>query len=100
MAMMVLLLDDADGDLYVGQGLLSQLARLGITNLAFVRDEQKAGVVLEGWLFDPARSGRAAAEAVAAGSGARTLHPVMHLAVGTAAYEGGRDDREAQPPAT
>jgi len=60
------------------------LARLGITNVALLRDERTMGIVLEGWSFDPARSSGAAAEAVGA-TGARTLHPVLHMAVSTAA---------------
>jgi hypothetical protein len=92
-AMMVLLLGNADGAFCLRQELVSKLAGLGITNVALVRDEQTAGIVLEGWLFDPSRSAGAAAEAVGARAGARTLHPVMHLAVSTAAPEGGRDVR-------
>lgn len=94
MAMMVLLLAGADGDFCLRQELVSELARLGVTNLALVRDEQTLGIVLEGWLFDPDRSAGAAAEALGAASGVRALHPVMHLAVSTASHEGGRDGRE------
>jgi hypothetical protein len=85
--MMVLLLGNADGEFCLRQGLVSELAGLGVTNLALVRDEQTVGIVLEGWLFEPTRSAGAVAEAVGAAAGARTLHPVMHLAVSTAAQE-------------
>ena len=88
---MVLLLANADGDFSVREELVSELARLGVTNLALVRDEQLVGVVLEGWSFDPARFGAAAADAVGAAS-ARTLHPVLNLAVCAAGDEGGRND--------
>ena len=89
MAMMVLLLDDADGVFAVREDEISELAQLGVTSVHVLRDEQLVGVVLEGWLFDPARSGRAAAEAV--GSRAiRTLRPLMHMAV-PATSQGGRD---------
>ena len=87
--MTVLLLGNADGEFCLRQELVSELARLGVTNVSLVRDEQTVGIVLEGWMFDPARSAEAAAEAVGAASGTRTLHPVMHLAVSSAAYEGG-----------
>ena len=91
MAMMVVLLDGVTGEFCVREELVVSLARLGVTNVAVVRDARTVGVVLEGWLFDPARSAGAAAEAVGASSGARVLHPVMQLAVSTAATEGGRD---------
>lgn len=88
--MMVLLIDDAKGAFAVREDQACELARLGVTSVAVVRDERLVGVVLEGWLFDPARSGRAAASTVAAALHARTLHPVMHLAV-SAANRGGRN---------
>jgi hypothetical protein len=90
-AMLVVLLDDPTGGFSLSQGLVTNLAQLGVTSAALVRDEQTAGIVLEGWLFDPARSADAAAAAVGAESTVRVLHPVLHLAVSTAAPEGGRD---------
>ena len=91
MAMLVVLLDDPTGEFSLSQDLVTSLAQLGVTNAALVRDEQTAGIVLEGWLFDPARSADAAAAAVDAESTVRVLHPVLHLAVSTATPEGGRD---------
>ena len=100
MAMMVLLVASADGDFSLRQDLVSRLAGLGITHVALVRDEQTIGIVLEGWLFDPVRSASAAAEAVGGAERARTLHPVMHLAVSTAAHDGGQDVRDIPIPRT
>lgn len=94
MAMMVVLLDEANGEFDLRRGFVDQLAQLGVTSVALVRDERTVGIVLEGWLFDPARSAGAVAEAFGTASGARTLHPFLHLAVSTAAPEGGRDVRE------
>jgi hypothetical protein len=94
-AMMVVLLDDGQGEFCLRQELVASLAQLGVTNVAMLRDDRTAGIVLEGWLFDPARSARAAAEAIGATSGARVLHPVLQLAVSTAANEGGRDVEHA-----
>ena len=91
MAMLVVLLDDPTGEFSLRQELVASLARLGVTNVALVRDEQTVGIVLEGWLFDPARSADAATGAVGATSRTPVLHPVLHLAVSTAAHEGGRD---------
>ena len=91
MAMLVVLLDDPTGEFSLSQDLVTSLAQLGISNAALVRDEQTAGIVLEGWLFDPARSAGAAAAALGAESTVRVLLPVLQLAVSTAAHEGGRD---------
>jgi len=93
-AMMALLLGNADGEFCLRQEFLPDLARLGISDVALLRDSDTVGIVLEGWLFDPARSGSAAAAAVGARARARSLHPVMHMAVSTATYEGGRDVRD------
>jgi hypothetical protein len=90
--MMVVLLGEADGEFCVRPEQVSELARLGVTNLALVRDDRIVGIVLEGWLFDPAGSAEAAALAV--GAGGRTLHPVLHMAVSAMAPEGGRDVRD------
>ena len=91
MAMMVVLLDEANGEFSLRQDLVDKLARLGVTSVALVRDERTVGIVLEGWLLDPARSAGEVGEAFGTASEARTLHPVLHLAVPTAEYEGGRD---------
>lgn len=88
MAMMVVLLEERAGEFCLRPRLVSELSRLGITDLGLVRDHRTVGIVLDGWSFDPACSGEAATAVVAAGG--RTLHPVMHLAVTTAGPEGGR----------
>src|SRR5262249_39799203 len=85
--MMVVLLDEANGKFCLRQALADKLARLGVTNVALVRDDRTVGIVLEGWLLDPARSAGEVADAVGSASGARTLHPVLHLAVSTAVCE-------------
>ncbi len=84
MAMMIVLLGPAEHHFCLRPDHVSELSRLGVTNVALLRDEQAVGIVLEGWSFDPGRSSRAAAEAVGA-LGARTLHPVLQMAVSTAA---------------
>jgi hypothetical protein len=90
-AMMVVLLDEANGEFCLRREFVDKLAQLGVTSVAVVRDEATVGIVLEGWLFDPARSTGAVAEAFGTASGVRMLHPVLHLAVSTAAHQGGRD---------
>lgn len=93
MAMMLVLLDAKVG-FSVRQQLVEELARLGVTSIAVVRDSETVGVVLEGWMFDPARSASAAASAIATGC-ARVLHPVLQMAVSTAQSQGGQDVRKA-----
>ena len=92
MAMMVLLLDDAEGAFAVREDQIAELTRLGVTSVDVLRDRQVVGVVLEGWMFDPAVSARAAAKAVRATTAVRMLHPLLHMAV-SAANQGGRDER-------
>lgn len=87
--MTVLLLDGADRAFSLRQELVAELARLGVTNFALLRDEQTVSVVLEGWMFDPERSAEAAAEAVGADGSVRTLRPVMQVAVANAVAQGG-----------
>lgn len=89
MAMTVLLVDSAETGFCLREQLLSELARLGVTSVALVRDERTVAIVLEGWAFDPERSAEAAAEAVKATPAARTLRPVMHVAVASGAAKGG-----------
>jgi hypothetical protein len=88
-AMTVLLVDVSDAELCLRQELLAQLARLGVTRVEVVRDEQTLGIVLEGWMFDPESSAEAAAAAVGTTPAVRTLRPVVHLTVAAAAAEGG-----------
>jgi hypothetical protein len=88
-AMTVVLLDETNGEFCLRRELVDTLARLGVTSVALARDERTVGIVLEGWLFDPARSANAVVEAFGAASRARTLHPVLQLAVVTATDEGG-----------
>jgi hypothetical protein len=86
-AIAVLLLETAH-EFNVSEDLVAELGRLGVTNVALVRDEQTLAIVLEGWLFDPAHSAEAAAEVVGAAHRARPLRPVMQLAVSGAGKEG------------
>lgn len=59
---------------------VSELARLGVTNLAVVRDDRSIGVVVEGWGFDPVGSAESVLSAICGRRrGVRTLRPVMEL---------------------
>lgn len=58
----------------------TDLARLGVTSLAIVRDDRSIGVVLEGWGFDPIGSAEDVLSAICGRSRrARILRPVMEM---------------------
>jgi len=69
-------------------GALEELARLGVTNVALLRDGSTAGLVLEGWAFTAEAAPQACA-VVGACDGVRTLHPLAQMAVSAAPKGGG-----------
>lgn len=82
MAMVLVLLPAADAETALRPSAMSALSRLGITNVALLRDSRTLGLVLEGWAFDPERSAQAVVDAVAdATSAPRILRTVAELAV-------------------
>ena len=85
MATAVVLFPASAGEPWLQPAAATVLARLGITGIAVVRDDRTLGLVVEGWAFDPGRSAEALLEALGAGAGARTLHPVLEIAVSPAA---------------
>jgi hypothetical protein len=91
---MVVLLDHANGGFCLRQQVVEKLAGLGVTSVAVVGNEQTVGIILEGWLLDPARSAGAAAAAVGAPPGAPVLHPILQAAVSAAMTEGGPDVKQ------
>ena len=95
MATMVVLLDHANGEFCLHPQAAGTLARLGVTSLTVVRNDHTVGIILDGWLFDPARSAGAAAAAVGAPPGAPVLHPILQAAVSAAADQGGPDAQTA-----
>lgn len=89
--MLMMLFDVSSGEPVLREQTLGQLARLGITTVSVLRDDQLVGVVLDGWAFDPARSADAARTAVAGTEiGVRMLRPLLQTAVSTASDEGGK----------
>jgi hypothetical protein len=97
-AMIVVLVPVSEAAPSLQPGAVSELARLGVTSVAVVRDDRTLGLVVEGWAFDPSRSAEAVVTAVAGRtSGARTLHPLAEMAVSTARSplggEGHEEDR-------
>jgi hypothetical protein len=82
MAMLVVLLEADGGDVPLGSRAVDRLSRLGVTNVALLRDEQTVCMVLEGWAFDPAGSASEVVSTISAGTrSGRALQPVMQIAV-------------------
>jgi hypothetical protein len=84
---MMVILQATEHEPRLDEAALTKLRQLGVTNVELLRDDGAFGLVLEGWAFAPARSRDAAVAAVGAAPSARTLLPLVHMAV-TAASEG------------
>jgi hypothetical protein len=79
---MVVVLFPATGETPTLQaGVLERLGDLGVTSVALVQDASTAGLVLEGWAFDPARAEEAARVVAGARDGLRTLTQLAHVSV-------------------
>jgi hypothetical protein len=91
-AMIVVLVPSSDAEPSLPPAAVSELARLGVTSIAMVRDERTLGLVVEGWAFDPSRSAEAVAAIAGRRSQARTLHPLVEMAVSTARSPLGGDE--------
>jgi hypothetical protein len=61
--------------------VLEELASLGVTSVALLRDPSIAGLVLEGWAFDARDVDRAARAVAGASHGVRTLRPLVQMSV-------------------
>ena len=85
MPMAVLLVASPAQELSLGPETLRQLAALGVTDLAFLRDEQTVGLVLQGWAFDPRQSAAALHTLIATTENTRTLLPLSQASVSPAA---------------
>ena len=92
MAMVAVLFPISDSEPKLEAAALEELASLGITSVALLRDSSIAGLVLEGWAFDARDVERAAR----AGDGARTLRPIAQMSVSTADAHGGRSDAKGE----
>ncbi len=77
----ILMLWSATAGLRIGSAEASQLAALGVTSVALLRDDESVGVLLDGWSFDPVRSARAAAVVLGADPQNRILFPVLDIGV-------------------
>jgi hypothetical protein len=87
--MVVVLFPVSDEEPRLQPDALEKLARLGVTSLALLRDTSVAGLVLEGWAFDPRDASQAASAVGAARENVRLLQPLVQMAVSTAAAQSG-----------
>ena len=90
--MVLLLFPVSDEEPALQPAALATFARLGVTSVSLLRDEQTAGLVLEGWALDPTRVGEAARTAAGARKGIRTLQPLVQLAVSSGCCAGDRKE--------
>jgi hypothetical protein len=91
MGLLILFVPADHEDLALGSPAIEALARLGVTSVSLARDEETAAVILEGWAFNAARPDAALSALGAAWREARTLQPVMQMAVSAAGNDGGFD---------
>ncbi len=94
MAMVVVLFAAADAEPRLEPAALEELAKLGVTNIALVRDASVAGLVLEGWAFDPDDAHRAARAVGGAFEVVRTLRPLVQMGVSVTSVLEDEGDRK------
>ena len=82
--MVVILFPVSDEEPRLQPAALEKLARLGVTSVALLRDTSVAGLVLEGWAFDPRDAPQAACAVTGAREDIRTLEPLVQMAVSAA----------------
>jgi hypothetical protein len=87
--MVVVLFAASDEEPTLRPGALAELAQLGVTNVALLRDGSTAGLVLEGWAFAVESAPQATYAVAGACCDVRTLHPLAQMAVSAAAKGGG-----------
>jgi hypothetical protein len=89
MAMTVVLFPVSEEEPKLKPAALEELARLGVTTIALLRDTTVAGLVLEGWAFDSQDAPRAASAVAGACGELQVLEPLVHVAVAAATERGG-----------
>lgn len=92
MAMVAVLFPISDAVPTLEAAALEELASLGITSVALLRDSSIAGLVLEGWAFDVRDAERAARAVAGTCEGVQTLQPLAQVSVSPADAHGGQTD--------
>jgi hypothetical protein len=81
---MALMLWPASVGIRLGPIEATRLTALGVTNVTLLRDAETVAVVLEGWAFNPVRSGPAAVAALGDPLECRVLQPALDVTVSDA----------------
>jgi hypothetical protein len=89
MAMTVVLFPVSGEEPKLEPAALDELARLGVTDVALLRDTNVAGLVLEGWAFNSRDASRAACAVAGASAELQVLEPFVHMAVCNRRERGG-----------
>jgi hypothetical protein len=90
--MVLVLFPVSDEEPALQPAAIATLARLGVTSVSLLCDEQTAGLVLEGWALDPARAGEAACAVAGTRASFRTLRPLAQVAVSPGGLQGDRKE--------
>jgi hypothetical protein len=93
-AMVAVLFPIAEEEPKLEASTLEELASLGITNVALLRDSSLAGLVLEGWAFDARDVDRATRAVAGTTDGVRTLRPLVQMSVSASAAATSRRRKE------
>jgi len=80
--MVVILISGDESNLLLDSRALERIARLGITSLALLRDDDLVALVVEGWAFDAANS-RHVVESLVSSTDrpVRTLQSLGHMVI-------------------
>ena len=92
MAMVAVLFPISDEEPKLEASALEELASLGITSVALLRDSSIAALVLDGWAFAARDVERAARAVAGASDGIQTLRPLVQMSVSAAGAHGGPDN--------
>jgi hypothetical protein len=91
-AMVAVLFPISDEEPKLEASALEELASLGITSVALLRDSSIAGLVLEGWAFDARDVDRAARAVAGTSDGIQTLRPLVQMSVSGVGAHAGRNN--------
>lgn len=89
MGQLVLLVPTDRADVPIGSAAIEALARLGVTTVSLATDNHTTAIILEGWAFEPARTGAVILALGGSPEDPRTLQPIAQMAVSAAPSQGG-----------
>lgn len=81
MTMLAVLVPTEEQRPVLGADVVARLTALGVTSVSLVGNQAYVAWVVEGWRFDPARSGEQVVSLLAPGSPGQALLPLMQALV-------------------